>query len=347
MIGIKARLMLSIRTCTSCKGTADAVYQNLYFLDDAKADEILILSADHIYIMRYDRMIATHRSRGADITLAVKAVPEQETSRFGVVTLDHNERIINFEEKPKAAKSKYASMGVYIFNKGILAEALDRDAKNDHSNHDFGQDILPDIISRYKVYGFRHRGYWRDVGTVQAYWQANMDLIADLPELNLYNPQTEILTAEQHLPPAKFGPKAKISRCLIADGAIINGKVENSVISPRVFIEEDALVKDSVIFNDTTVGKSTMVDKAIIDKQAWIESGCNIGFGDDFTMNKEEPDYLNTGITVIGKGAKILKNTKIGRNCKINCWVDSNDFATDIIPSGASISKKIPRRHIL
>ena len=329
------------------KGTADAVFQNLYFLDDARIDEVLILSADHVYIMRYDRMIATHRSRGADITLAVKVVPEQETSRFGVVTLDHNERIIDFEEKPKAAKSKYASMGVYIFNKGILAEALDRDAKNKSSSHDFGQDILPDIISRYKVYGFRHRGYWRDVGTVQAYWQSNMDLIADVPELNLYNPETEILTAEQHLPPVKFGPQARASRCLISDGAIINGSVDNSIISPRVYIEENAIVKDSVIFNDTTIGQGTIVDKSVIDKEVWIESGCHIGFGDDYTVNKEEPDYLNAGITIIGKGSKIAKNTKIGRNCKIACWVDSNDFITDNVPSGESILKKTPRRYTL
>ncbi len=201
------------------------------------------------------------------------------------------------------------------------------------------------IIGKHRVFGYKYRGYWRDVGAIESYWQANMDLIVDLPELNLYDPDTEVQTVHQNLPPVKLGPKAKVIRSLISNGAIINGWVENSVISPRVLIEEDAVVRDSIIFDDTTVRKGAIVDRSIIDKLVWVGSGCYIGYGDDFTANKEEPDYPNTGITLVGKGARIPENIRIGRNCKINCWVENNDFASDFISSGETIVKKSPGRH--
>lgn len=326
------------------KGTADAVYQNLYFLDSMKTDEVLILCGDHIYIMRYDRMIATHRNRKADITVALTQVPIEETSRYGIISLDHNERIVEFEEKPLAAKGRQASMGVYVFNKSILVNCLEENAKK-KDGHDFGRDILPEIIGRYKTYGYRFNGYWRDVGTVESYWQANMDLIVDLPSLNLYNLETEIRTAEENLPPVKCGPNASMARCIVSNGAIINGRVENSVIFPRVFVEEDAVVKDSIVFNDTTVGKGAVIVRSIVDKQVWIGPGCYIGYGDDYEPNKEEPDHLNTGITVVGKGAKLPIGLKIGRNCRIGCWVESNDFESHFVPSGESVARQNPRGH--
>lgn len=326
------------------KGTADAVYQNLYYLEDQRVDEVLILSGDHVYTMRYDHMINTHRNRQADVTVAVTEVPKQECSRFGIITLDHNERVVNFEEKPNVAKSNLASMGIYIFNKNVLVECLEADAAKD-SGHDFGRDILPVIIGKHRVFGYKYRGYWRDVGTVESYWQANMDLIVDLPELNLYDPDTEVRTVQQNLPPVKLGPKAQVVRSLVANGAIINGSVENSVISQRVLIEEGATVKDAIIFADTTVGKGAVIDRSIIDKQVWVSSGSCIGYGDDFTVNKEESDHLNTGITIVGKGARIPGRVRIGRNCKINCWVENSDFTSDFISSGETIVKKIPGRH--
>lgn len=326
------------------KGTADAVYQNLYFLEHMKVDEVLILCGDHIYIMRYDRMIATHRNRKADVTVALTQVPVEETSRYGIISLDHNERIIEFEEKPKTAKGRQASMGVYVFNKNILASCLEENAKK-KDGHDFGRDILPEIIGRYKTYGYRFNGYWRDVGTVESYWQANMDLIVDLPSLNLYNLETEIRTAEENLPPVKCGPSASISRCVVSNGAIINGRVENSVIFPRVFVEEDAVVKDSIVFNDTTVGRGAVIDRSIVDKQVWIGPGCYIGYGDDYEPNKEEPFHLNTGITLVGKGAKLPNGLKIGRNCRIGCWVESNDFESHFVPSGENVVRQSPRGH--
>jgi glucose-1-phosphate adenylyltransferase len=326
------------------KGTADAVYQNLYYIIDQRVDEILVLSADHIYSMRYDQMLASHRNRRADVTVAVYEVAQEDTSRFGIITLDHNERIVNFEEKPKVAKSRLASMGIYIFNKKVLVDALEEMASK-QEGHDFGHDVLPNLINKADVYGFRFRGYWRDVGTVEAYWQANMDLMVDLPELNLYNPENEVRTIVQGYPPVKLGPHAQTSRALICNGAIVNGTVIDSIISPRVFIEEEAVVKDSIIFEDTTIGRGTTIDKSIIDKQVWISRGCHIGEGNDLTPNKDEPGHLNSGITVVGKGTRIPADITIGRNCKIEPWVEASDFPGRDVASGETIKSKSARKY--
>jgi glucose-1-phosphate adenylyltransferase len=328
------------------RGTADAVYQNLYYIEDQKVDEVLILSGDHIYNMRYDHMIHTHRNRRADVTVAVTEVSLSAVSRFGIITLDHNERVINFQEKPKTSKSNLASMGIYVFDKNVLIDCLEEYGQR-KGGHDFGHDILPEIIGKYKVYGYRFRGYWRDVGTIESFWQANMDLIVDLPELNLYDPASEIRTVYRGKPPVKIGPNAHILRSLVSNGAIINGRVEKSVVFPGVFVEDNAVVKDSIIFDDTTVGRGAVVDRSIIDKQVWIGSGCHIGYGDDFTPNKEEPENLNAGISLVGKGTRIPGDLKIGRNCKIGCWVQDADFPSKVIPSGESIASKAPRRHPL
>jgi glucose-1-phosphate adenylyltransferase len=328
------------------KGTADAVYQNLYYIEDQKVDEVIILSGDHIYTMRYDLVINTHRSREADVTVAVTEVPLSDVSRFGIITLDHNERVISFQEKPKTSKSNLASMGIYVFDKNVLVDCLEEYAQR-KGGQDFGHNILPEIIGKYKVYGYRFRDYWRDVGTIESYWQANMDLIVDLPDLNLYDPATEVRTVYRGKPPVKIGPTAHILRSLVSNGAIINGHVEKSIVFPGVFVEDNAVVKDSIIFDDTTVGRGAVVDRSIVDKQVWIGSGCHIGYGDDFTPNKEEPENLNAGISLVGKGTRIPGDVKIGRNCKIGCWVQDADFPSKIIPSGESIASKAPRRHPL
>lgn len=326
------------------KGTADAVYQNLYYVVDQRVDEVLILSADHIYSMRYDQMLASHRNRHADVTVAVYEVPEEDIPRFGIITLDHNGRIVNFEEKPRSAKSRLASMGIYIFNKKVLVDALEEMASLD-KGRDFGHNVLPNLIGKYEVYGFRFHGYWRDVGTVDAYWQSNMDLIVDLPELNLYNPENEVKTVFQGYPPAKLGPKAQISRALVCNGSIVNGTVVDSVISQKVFIEEGAEVRNSIIFEDTTIGRGSVINKCIIDKQVWVSRDCSIGAGSDDVSNKDEPDHLNTGITVVGKGARIPPDTVIGRNCKIDLWVEASDFKEKNVAGGETVKANKPRRY--
>ncbi|MDD5397503.1 MAG: glucose-1-phosphate adenylyltransferase, partial [Dehalococcoidia bacterium] len=188
-------------------------------------------------------------------------------------------------------------------------------------------------------------GYWRDVGTVEAYWQANMDLIVDLPELNLYNPENEVRTITQGYPPVKLGPHARVNRALICNGAIVNGTVIESIISPRVFIEEEAIVKNSIIFEDTTIGRGAVIEKSIIDKQVWVSRGCYLGAGDDLTANKEEPEHLDAGITLVGKGARIPADVMIGKNCKIEPWVEATDFASKTVESGETIRGKSLRRY--
>ncbi|MGQ9545681.1 MAG: glucose-1-phosphate adenylyltransferase subunit GlgD [Dehalococcoidia bacterium] len=317
------------------KGTADAVYHNLRFVADSHADKILILSGDHVYTMRYEEMIEFHRQQAADITIGVTEVPWNEISRFGIVALDDNGRVIAFEEKPSQSKSNLASMGIYVFSKDILFEVL-QDAHR-RGLEDFGSQIIPDVIGKYRICGYRFRGYWRDVGTVEAYWQANMDLIVDLPPFNLYDPETEVRTLSVDMPPVKLGPRAQISRSLVANGCIINGVVLNSVLSPHVYVQEGAHVVDSIIFHDTIVARDAAVHRSIIDKECYIGPGCWIGCGDDYTPNKDEPDYLNCGITVVGKGARLPSGLRVGRNCKIAPGVKESDFSTLSIPSGSSV----------
>ena len=316
------------------RGTAEAVYHNLKFIRESRVEQVLILSGDHVYIMHYEQMIEFHRRQGADITLSVTEVPLAEAKRFGIVTMDGN-RVLTFAEKPSQPKSNLASMGIYVFNKDILFKVLD-DAHR-RGFQDFGSQIIPETIHKYKVYGYEYQGYWRDVGTIEAYWQANMDLIVDLPPFNLYEPDSQIRTPSVDMPPVKLGPNAQVGRSLVSNGCIVNGQVSNSVLSPHVYVEEGAQVIDSIVFDDTIVSKDAVVHRSIIDKECYISQGCCVGYGDDYTPNKDEPGYLNCGITVVGKGARLPPRLKVGRNCKINSAVQESDFPTLFIPSGSSI----------
>ena len=317
------------------KGTAEAVYHNLRFIQDSRVDEVLILSGDHVYTMHYEEMIKFHRQQRADITIGVTEVPWNETNRFGIVFLDDNNRVVAFEEKPSQPKGNLASMGIYIFNKGILSKVLE-DAHR-RGLQDFGSQIIPDAIDKYQIYGYKYQGYWRDVGTIEAYWQANMDLVVDLPPFNLYDPETGVKTLSVDMPPVKLGPRAQVNRSLVSNGCIINGNVFNSVLSPHVYVEEGAHVRDSIVFHDTTIAQGAIVHRSIIDKECYIGSGCWIGCGEDYTPNKDEPDYLNCGITVIGEGARLPPGLRVGRNCKIDPGVKESDFSTLSIPSGSSV----------
>jgi len=318
------------------RGTAEAVYHNLDFIQDSRVDEVLILSGDHVYTMHYEEMIKFHRQRGADITIGVIEVPWNETNRFGIVLLDDNDKVVDFKEKPSQPRSNLASMGIYIFNKDILFKVLEEAHRR--GLQDFGSQIIPDAINKYKAYGYKYQGYWRDVGTIEAYWQANMDLIIDLPPFNLYEPGSQVRTPSLDMPPVKMGPKAQISRSLVSNGCIINGSVFNSVLSPHVYVEAGAQVIDSIVFDDTIIAKDAVIHRSIIDKECYIAQGCCIGYGDDYVPNKDEPLYLNCGITVVGKGARLPPGLKVGRNCKIDSEVQESNFSTLFIPSGSSVA---------
>ena len=317
------------------RGTAEAVYHNLDFIQDSRVDEVLILSGDHVYIMHYEEMIEFHRQQRADITIGVTEVSWNETNRFGIVLLDGRNRVVAFEEKPSQPKSNLASMGIYVFNKNILFKVLE-DAHR-RRLQDFGSQLIPEAIDKYKAYGYEYQGYWRDVGTIEAYWQANMDLIIDLPPFNLYEPGSQVRTPSVDMPPVKLGPKAQISRSLVSNGCIINGSVLNSVLSPHVYVEAGAQVIDSIVFDDTIIAKDAVVHRSIIDKECYIAQGCCIGYGDDYIPNRDEPIYLNCGITVVGKGARLPPGLEVGRNCKIDPEVQESDFSTLLIPSGSSV----------
>lgn len=322
------------------KGTADAVYQNIKYIDRQDSDRVLILSGDHIYKMDYSWLFKYHQDKQADVTLAYTHVPEAELSQFGTVVVDENGQVTGFEEKVKNPKSNLVSMGVYLFNKDILLHCLEEDAKSMFSRHDFGRDILPRLFGKRKLFGYDYRGYWRDVGTLQSYWQTNMDMIEMSPSGYLSDAGWPIRTNEDERTPSIFAENAKIVNSLVANGCIIKGTVEHSVLSSGVIVSEGAVVKDSIILSDTIIGPQSIVDRAILDERVSVGAGCCVGFGDDLRPNRKEPNYLNTGLTIIGRWAKIPPKTIIGRNCLVSSKVEESDFHTAEIKSGETINPR-------
>ncbi len=267
------------------KGTADAIYQNCYFLDTYSPEYVLILSGDHIYKMDYAKMLAYHIQKGADATIAVIDVPKQEASRFGIMNVSEEMRINEFEEKPKNPKSTLASMGIYIFNYRILRQYLEKDAKDEHSAHDFGKNIIPAMLTSFKkLYAYPFDGYWRDIGTIDSIWEANMDLLNPNNPLNLYDEDWKIRTKSESRPAQHIGECAKVSGSLISEGCVILGTVENSVIFPGVYIAEDAYVKDSVIMTNARILSNAEILKAIIGTSAVINGDNTIGNGTEVTL---------------------------------------------------------------
>ncbi len=320
------------------RGTADAVFQNIYYLEETRAEIVLILAGDHVYKMNYDELIAYHVSKGADVTVPLYKVPVEEAHRYGVLTTDDDNRIIEFDEKPDHPKSNLISMGIYVFNKQALIDQLEQDARRD-TTHDFGGDIVPAMVAQpdLKAYGFPFDGYWRDVGTIESYYDGNMDLLEDLPDLNMYDPDTRVRTRVTGYPPAKIGHRAYLSRSLIDLGCIVNGHVEHSVLSPGVYVEEGAVVRDSIIFDDCRIEAGAIVERAIVDKETVIQKNAYVGYGDDWSPNHERPDIVNCGITVIGKRATIPAYVRIGRNVVIGPNVEAKGAVDGTIPSGTTI----------
>jgi glucose-1-phosphate adenylyltransferase len=322
------------------RGTADAVYRNLDFIQENNPDLVIILSGDHIYKMDYRHMINYHLEKGADLTVAVMNVPLEETDRFGIMTVNRNMRITEFHEKPKERdKGTLASMGIYIFDTDVLIKRLS-EGTEESPRIDFGKDVIPSMIAQDKTYAYAFDGYWVDVGTVQSFWETNLALTT--PEvaevLNLHDPEWVIHTRSEERPPVKFGPQAQAIKSLISNGCVIRGRVENSVLSPGVYVSPGAIVRDSVIINDSWIGPGAVVDRAIIDENAVIGAGTYLGYGDDLTIaNREMPDKLNTGITVVGAGAQIPGGLTIGRNVLIRSNTNEADFTSSEIASGETI----------
>lgn len=256
------------------KGTADAIYQNIDFLDEMNPEYVLILSGDHIYKMNYQKMLDFHKKMNADATVSVIQVSLEEASRFGIMNVDKNDRILEFEEKPKKPKSTLASMGIYIFTYKVLREVLIRDAKKEDSSHDFGKDIIPYLLSKKKaLYAYRFSGYWRDVGTIESLWKANMDLLDNVDDVDLYgiSDDLKIFSEDTRSVPQYVGKNASVKNSMVNQGAIIIGKVRHSVISNEALVEEDAEVIDSVLMPGAIVRKGARVYKAIIAPYVEVE----------------------------------------------------------------------------
>ena len=319
------------------QGTADAVYQNLYLIAQSQAEEVLILSADHVYLMSYRNMVAYHRRQQADVTIGVYSVPIEEAHRFGVLELDASGRMVDFQEKPPEPKSTWVSMGIYCFNRDVLIEALQEDANLAASSHDFGRDIVPRIFASKRVFGYQYLDYWRDVGTIEAYWQANMDLIERYPPLHLGNPDAPLRTSRVSQTPTRFGAKASPSHALISPGAQIDGAVERSVISPGVVVEAGATVRDSIVCHDAVIRSGAVVDRAIIDKDVEVGAGATVGAGDESVVNRERPDIVDCGISIVGKRAVVPAGMTIGRNVIIGPGVEEELAGLDAIESGETV----------
>ena len=308
-------------------GTADAVYQNIYSIGSEQPKYVLVLSGDHIYKMNYQRMLDQHVDAGADVTLATILVDPSESARFGVVDIDGDGRVVGFEEKPSVTKlrSPYhpqmvsGSMGVYLFNTDVLLPVLLKDAEDEDSSHDFGKDILPRILDQYKVYSYnfidenkKEALYWRDVGTVEAYYEANMDLISVSPVFNLYDKDWPIRTHQRQYPPAKFvfgepGRTGTAIDSIVCPGCIISGGVvRNSVVSPDVRINSYTDVDASILFSHVNIGRHCRIRRAIIDRDVHIPEGTVIGF--DPEQDAKNYAVTETGITIVTRDYSLFEN---------------------------------------
>ncbi len=306
------------------KGTANAIYQNIGFVDGFDPEYVVILSGDHIYKMDYAKMLNAHKKAGAAATIAVIEVPWDEASRFGIMNTDEDMNIVEFEEKPKKPKSNLASMGVYVFTWSVLKKYLIADENNPESDNDFGKNIIPQMLGDgNKMLAYRFDGYWKDVGTIQSLWEANMNLLSDNPGYSLDDADWKIFSRNPAAPPHYLGTSSRVKNCYITEGCEIYGDVENSVIFCDVTIEEGAVVRDTVVFPGAYIGKNAVVTKAMIGSEAYISENAEIG------SNAEEAveDFVNTkicsdDITLIGPGVfvdnaiKVASCSMVTRNIK-------------------------------
>ena len=309
-------------------GTADAVYQNILHFDEQAAELVLVLAADHIYQMDYRKMVAFHECKGADVTIGVVSVPIAEAHRFGIATTNAEGRMIDFVEKPKVPKGNLASMGIYVFNREVLSERLREDAADPSSPHDFGLAVIPKILGRNQVFAYEFEGYWRDIGTVEAYYEANMGLISESPSLNLDH-NCPVLTKYAGFLSGEVLRVGNQINSIISPGCLIKGHVEHSILSPGVEVEEHAVVRNSIIMANTTIGRYSMVDRSILDEEITVGEFCRIG-------SEGSPITGNRDITVVGRGAVIPSHTQIGPR-----WLPSPSLGYPASSVVASLSARL------
>ncbi len=318
-------------------GTANAIYQNLEYMDSFNPEYVLILSGDHIYKMDYELMLDFHKQNGADVTIAVMPVPWEEASRFGIMITDDNKRITEFEEKPANPRSNLASMGIYIFNWKTLKEALITNASQ--PSLDFGKHIIPYCHENGSpLYAYEFTGYWKDVGTLSSYWEANMELIDIVPEFNLYEEYWKIYTKSEIQPPQYLAADSVVERCIIGEGTDIYGEVYNSVIGCGVTIGKGTVVRDSIIMNHTQIGENCELTKAIIAEEAVIGNNVKLGVGEE-APNETAPHIYNQGIVTIGEKTVVPDGISVGKNSVIFGATTADDYDNGTLASGRTLIK--------
>ena len=319
-------------------GTANAIYQNIEFMDRYNPDYVLILSGDHIYKMDYEDMLARHVSAGAEATIAVMPVPWDEAPRYGIMITDGEGRITDFEEKPKNPRSNLASMGIYIFDYKTLKKELQE--LSDVPNCDFGMHVIPHIHRRGgRLYSYQFNSYWKDVGTLGTYWEANLELTDLVPDFNLYEEFWQIYTSAEAYPPAYVAEGGKAETSIIGDGSTIEGSVKHSVLGANVKVAPGAKVRDSVLMNGVVIGEGAVVRKAIIAENSVIGAGTRIGEG-FFAASRLDPRVYNSDITVVGANSVIPENVTIGKNVAVIGQTTAEDYPGGVLESGDYIIKK-------
>jgi glucose-1-phosphate adenylyltransferase len=314
------------------RGDADALRANADYIAEQPVDAVLVLAGDHVYTMDYRPMLRLHQERAADVTLAVHGVSPHDAHRFGIVTVENDGTVSHFEEKPRRTRSSLASMGIYVFRRTFLLDML---AGSPAAN--LGRDLMPRLVAESRVASYHFQGYWADVGTVQAYYEANMALLGETPALDLYDPEWVIHTRSEERPAAEIGDAARVAGNLICDGARVYGTVVRSVLSPGVVIEAGAVVRDSIVLSNVVVAAGAVVDRAILDKHVVIGTGARVGDGDDQTPNATSPTLLNTGLTVVGQRARIPAGARVGRNVIVRARASEAACGDGVVPSGATI----------
>lgn len=318
-------------------GTANAIFQNLEYMEYYNPEYVLILGGDHIYKMDYEVMLEYHKSNHADVTIATIPVLMEEASRFGVVITDEHGQITDFQEKPKVPKSNLASMGIYIFSWKILKNALIK--LSDQQGCDFGKHIIPFCHENgNRIFAYEYNGYWKDVGTLGAYWEANMELIDLIPEFNLYEEFWKIYTKSDIIPPQYIARNAKVDRAIIGEGAEIHGEVYNSVIGSGVYIGEGTVVKDSIIMTSSRIEKNCTINKAIIAENVDIGNNVELGIGDE-VPNIVEPNIYSYGLVTIGENSYVPDNIRVGRNTAISGATKPDEYPNGYLASGETLIK--------
>ncbi len=318
-------------------GTANAILQNIDYMDRFNPEYVLILSGDHIYKMDYEVMLDFHKEKGAEVTIAVMPVPMEEAKRFGIMITDEERKITDFEEKPENPRSNLASMGIYIFNWKTLKEALL--TNQDQAGLDFGKHIIPYCHQKGSpLYAYEFNGYWKDVGTLHSYWEANMELIDIVPEFNLYEEYWKIYTRSEILPPQYIADTGFIERSIIGEGSQIYGQVFNSVIGCGVTIGKDTIIRDSIIMNNVAIGEGCEINKSIIAEDVVVENGVKTGIGDE-VENETDPHIYNSGLVCVGEKSVIPEGVVIGKNACVFGITKDSDYENKNLPSGRTLIK--------